>query len=267
MACWLLTGGSLLPASAQTTDTLPAPLYQLRVQATDFATDALGNYYLVTPYDQLKKINEKGDSLGLFNLSRKFGRLSYIDAANPLKVLLFYGDFATIQVIDRFMNVINTIDLRKKKITQLKAVANSYDNQVWYYDEQEARLGKISHQGIIGQQSADLRQLIGESPSPEKIIDNDGLVYLYDPQKGVYIFDYYGAFKMHLPILNWSSFHAFNKTLYGIKDGQLQKQSLGPGAGAGIALPAGRLAPLKMAAGYNRISLLYPDHIAIFRVQ
>jgi hypothetical protein len=246
-------------------DSLLQPQKKYEVEAVNFTADALGNLYLLTANDQIKKINERGDSLGLFNLTKRFGRLTHIDATNPLKVLLLYGDFATIQVIDRFMNVVNTLDLRRQKITQVKVVAPSYDNEIWFYDEQEARLGKINDQGIVTRQTVDLRQVLGEAPTPEKIIDNDGLVYLYDAQKGLFVFDYYGAFKKHLSILGWSSFHAFNQVLFGLKDGHLEKQPLNSPIGSNFLLPEST-AILRMVAGFNRLYLHYPTHIDLFRV-
>ncbi|HAN66531.1 MAG TPA: hypothetical protein DCQ34_09915, partial [Chitinophagaceae bacterium] len=71
-------------------------------------------------------------------------------------------------------------------------MANSYDNQIWVFDEQEFKLKKISDDGRLLQESADLRQVLDTVPSPVMIMDSDNLVYVYDPSRGFYIFDYYG---------------------------------------------------------------------------
>src|SRR6187200_1750779 len=82
-----------------------------------FTVDNLDNLYLVNnSSNQLKKIDGNGDSVGVFNNVRKYGKLFSIDATNPLKLLLFYKNFATIVVLDRFLNVRNTINLGKKNI-------------------------------------------------------------------------------------------------------------------------------------------------------
>ena len=39
----------------------------------------------------------------VFNDVKKFGQATLIDVSNPLKVLLYYRDFATIVVLDRFL--------------------------------------------------------------------------------------------------------------------------------------------------------------------
>jgi len=41
--------------------------------------------------------------------------MSSIDVTNPLKILLYYKKFTTVVVLDRFLNIRNTINFRKKK--------------------------------------------------------------------------------------------------------------------------------------------------------
>src|SRR5689334_5466361 len=87
-----------------------------------FTVDNLDNIYLINSSNQLKKININGDSTGVFNEVRKYGKLFYIDVTNPLKVLLYYQNFSTIVVLDRFLNVRNVINLRKQNIFNVKAI-------------------------------------------------------------------------------------------------------------------------------------------------
>ena len=96
----------------------------------DFTVDNLDNVYILTSRNQLKKFNANGDSVAVYNNVKKFGQASLIDVSNPLKVLLYYKDFGTVVALDRFLNVVNTIDLRKQNIFQAKAIAQSYDNKV-----------------------------------------------------------------------------------------------------------------------------------------
>ena len=101
----------------------------------DFTVDNLGNIYLLSPENQLKKLNPAGDSLAVFNDVRRYGKIYSMDVTNPLKILLYYKEFETIVVVDRFLNIINIIDLRNLNIFQAKAFGLAYDNNVWVYDE------------------------------------------------------------------------------------------------------------------------------------
>ena len=69
-------------------------------------------------------------------------KLAQIDVSNPMRVLLYYKDFSTIVILDRFMTNRSTIDLRKQDIFQVEAVCLSYDNKIWVYDEFEHKLKK-----------------------------------------------------------------------------------------------------------------------------
>lgn len=194
---------------------------------SSFTVDNLGNLYALTPTGLLKKLNSRGDSLNVFNEVRRYGSVYQLDVTNPLKVLLYYKDFSTVIMLDRFLNRINTVDFRKAGIFQAKAVGLSYDNNVWIYDDQSARLKKISDDGKLMTETVDLRQVLSVMPSPEKIIDRDGFVYVYDPAKGLYVFDYYGALKNELPITQLTDLQVIGRTIVGRRDNKFVKYTLG----------------------------------------
>ncbi len=204
----------------------------------DFTVDNLGNYYLLSKNNQLKKINANGDSLGVFNDVRRYGKLYSIDATNPLKVLLYYKTFSTVVVLDRFLNVVNTIDLRKQNIFQVKAIAQSYDNNIWLYDEQNNKLKKIGEDGKVLSETVDFRIIFDETPSPTQIFNQDGFVYLYDPEKGIYVFDIYGSFKTKISYLGLTDLSIFGKTIVGLEKQQMVAYTTGTLTANKLQLPA-----------------------------
>lgn len=183
----------------------------------DFTVDNLDNIYILNSRNQVKKLNSNGDSVGVFNDVKNYGKASLIDVSNPLKVLLYYRDFATVVVLDRFLNAVNIIDLRKQNIFQAKAIGQSYDNKIWVYDELESKLKKIDEEGKLLQETPDFRLLLGQAPSPIKIFDENKYVYLYDSAKGVYVFDYFGALRNNIQILQWKNFKVVGKYIFGSK--------------------------------------------------
>lgn len=186
-----------------------------------FTVDNLDNIYLLSSTNQVKKLNANGDSVAIFNDVKKFGQATLIDVSNPLKVLLYYRDFATIVVLDRLLNIRNTIDLRKQNIFQVRAIGQSYDNKIWVYDEVENKLKKIDEEGKLLQETPDFRQLFGEAPSPQKIFDHDQFVYLYDSAQAVFVFDYYGALKNKILISGWHNFKVAGKYIFGSANNKL----------------------------------------------
>lgn len=186
-----------------------------------FMPDELGNIFALTTNGQLKKYNNNLDSMGVFNNVRRYGKLYSIAVENPLRTTLYFKDYKTILVLDRLMQVVNKIDLRKAGIFQVKAVAQSYDNLIWVFDEQESKLKKINEDGQLVFTTADLRLVFSEAIIPSVLFDLGGFVYLYDEHKGLFIFDYYGAFKNRIALLNWKEVHAVGKQIVGIQNGQL----------------------------------------------
>lgn len=183
--------------------------------AKQFAADNLGNVYVLTTTGQMIKLNSRGDSLSVFNEVRRYGTIYALDVTNPMKLLLYYKDFSTIVMLDRFLNKVNTIDLRKQGIFQVKAIGLSFDNNIWLYDEQTARLKKIDDNGRMLSETVDLRQVLDITPNPVKIIDRDGLVYVMDTGNGLLVFDYFGSLKNTIALKDISDLEVIGKTIVG----------------------------------------------------
>jgi hypothetical protein len=192
----------------------------------DFTVDNLDNIYILNSRNQIKKYNVNGDSVGIYNDVKKFGQATLIDVSNPLKVLLYYRDFTNVVMLDRFLNAVNSIDLRKQNIFQAKAVGQSYDNKIWVYDEIENKLKKVDEDGKLLQETPDFRLLLGAAPSPIKIFDENKYVYVYDSIYGVYVFDYYGTLKNNIMISHWKNFKVAGKYIFGSRNDTLYRYEI-----------------------------------------
>lgn len=208
-------------------DTLWKPSGIFYGEFSDFSIDHLGNSYLINENGQLKKIDEKGDSSAVFNDIKRYGRLHSIEVSNPLRILLFYKDFGTVVILDRFLNPRAEIDLRRHGFYNVSAIALSYDNQIWIYDALESKLKKISEEGRLLSETPDFRMLFNPVPEPEIIIDQDKKLYVYDNKTGLKIFDYFGTLQTSLAFTGWSSFTVSGGVVYGIKDSNVQRYSPG----------------------------------------
>ncbi len=194
----------------------------IQTEAVNIAVDNLDNIYLLTQTNQLKKLTFNGDSIAVYNDVKRFGKLHSVDVSNPLKLLLFYKDFPTIVILDRLLASRGSIDLRKHNILQASAITTSYDNNIWLFDEFNSKLKKINEEGTTLLESSDFRLLFNESIIPQQIIDKDGLVYLYDKNNGVYVFDQFGTFKRKIPVTKWKSVFVSDKLISGIHEEYLQ---------------------------------------------
>ena len=119
-------------------------------------------------------------------------------------------------ILDRQLSVRTAIELRRKNILQAGAMGLSYDNNIWLFDEYDNKLKKINDEGTLMLETPDLRTVFGFALQPQQIIDVANTVYLYDPAKGVFLFDHFGTFRRKLPITNWHRVAVSDKFLYGI---------------------------------------------------
>jgi hypothetical protein len=239
-------------------------LKKIKGEFSAFAVDHLDNVYILTSTDQLKKLDANGDSVAVFNNVRNYGKVSAIEVSNPLRVLLYYKNFSTIVVLDRLLNIRASIDLRQQNIFQVQAVGLSYDNKIWLYDELENKLKKIDEDGKLLFETSDFRQLFNEAFSFTSIFDQDGFLYLYDMQKGVFIFDYYGALKRRVPFIGLKNFKVTGKYLFGIKNDSLVRYQPDIFLSKEKLLPAGLRQAASIHFTVSRVYALKNDGLEIY---
>jgi hypothetical protein len=182
-----------------------------------FNVDQLGNIYLINTQNQLKKLSPQLDSIAVFNDIKRLGNIDKIDVSNPLKTLVYYKQFGHIVLLDRFLNPRNTIDLRQRNLPLINSIAQSYDNQIWLFDEWNFSIKKMNDAGEITEESPDLRQALSFDTAPENMMDADGLLFTYHTKNGWKIFDYYGALKQSLAVFNWQYTQVVNGFLTGFE--------------------------------------------------
>lgn len=232
-----------------------------------FNTDLFNNIYMVDSKNQLKKINEKGDSVACYNDIKRFGTLSYIDASNPFKLLLFYKDYRYLVTLDQLLTFRNSISLRSKNFFNVKAVATSYDNNYWIFDERDFKLKKMDDAGQVISESGDLRMITEEPPSPQTLIESDNQLYLYDENKGVYLFDYYGSMKNKIPFLKWKNVSVHNNKLIGFEGDKLYSYELNSLNLKEYLLPQFINGYKSIKISGNRLFVLNEEGIFIYQIQ
>jgi hypothetical protein len=168
-------------------------LSSLDIKAKVLTTDFLKNVYAVTEDNKLVKYDSTGAVVGTFSDNR-YGALSSADATSPFNILLFYKDFATIVTTDMRLTAKRLFRLSSLGINNVSATCLSYDNYVWVYDTDAARLKKINANYEVVQQSMDLRLLLGEAIVPDFLVERDGMVYMNVPKMGILLFDLQGTF-------------------------------------------------------------------------
>lgn len=212
---YLLFGALSLTSLAAQSDTIFQFQRSFQGEIRLFTADHLGNLYLIDSKDQIKKIGPRGDSMAVYNDVRRLGKLNGIDVGNPLQPLLYYGDGARMVVLDRFLNPATRIDLQESNIFQLQAWVRSYDNQIWLFDPIASVLRKVDLTGKVQWSTSDFRQILSRPFQPVRMFDHERSLYLYEPEQGVYVFDYFGNLKNGIQIRGWQDLQVDGGFIYG----------------------------------------------------
>lgn len=233
-------------------------------KARSINTDELGNVYLVREDNALIRYNPDGDSTGNFR-SIQNGDLMWVDATNPMRILLYYPAFSKIILLDRMLSVKNELDLKKLNIFNAPAVGMSADGRIWIYDYVNARLKKIDDQLNVTNIGNDMRQESNTVPRPTALVEREARVYLCDSLNGIYTFDRFASYLNTLEITGVKQLQAFGSQLIYRNHDTLKAYDVKTLALKTIPLPA---EPdfIEARIERNRMYFLFKDRLEFYKV-
>jgi hypothetical protein len=189
-------------------------------------SDKLGNIYVVKK-DELIKYK---DGLAIKVFSKKtLGPISSLDVSNPLRLLLFYKNSNKITFLDNQLSENSgIIDLFQLLNVSPLLLCNSSNNQFWLFDQNNTELLKVKLDLSISNRTGNLNNQIESNINPNAMREINNQLFLNDPSKGVFIFDYFGTLIKKIPIKNVAQFDVVNNELiYSVlKQKQLYKYNM-----------------------------------------
>lgn len=242
-------------------------LTTINIKAKSITTDFLNNVYVISEDNKVMKYDSTGTLINTFSDNR-YGAVTSVDATSPFNVVLFYKDFATVVTTDMRLNTRRLYRLPSIGINNVAAVCLSYDNYLWVYDSDAARLKKIDANYTVVQQSPDLRNLLGENINPNFLVERDGFIYLNIPGVGIILFDIYGTFYTSVSntdILNdqLSVFQVVQQKVVYLNEGSLFIYEISSREQDGIRLPInGGVRDVKIEKG--RLFILTDDKLQVY---
>ena len=214
----------LLCFSFTADDTLKT-LYTIKAKADFFSTDNFGNTYLVKG-DEIRKYNPSGDLLKIYS-NKNLGKITSIDASNPLRLLVFYKDFSSIVILDDLLSqnsdIINLMDIN---LEQSDLVCTSFNNGLWFFNRQNANLIRLNDNLQTAVNTGNLNRLLGSDLKPNFILEYDGMVFLNNPTEGILVFDIYGTYSKTIAIKGLQHFQVKEQGLIYFDQGVLKSYNL-----------------------------------------
>ena len=189
--------------------------------ASFFTTDNQSNIYAVKG-DELVKYDKTGRQLYKYS-NKNLGDITFVDASNMLKILVFYKEFSQVVFLD------NTLSLSGEPVAfdnlgfqGALLACTSNNSNIWIYDQQNFSLVQLSQTYEKLQQTANLAQVLNMELQPDYLLEYDNKVYLGNPATGILIFDVYGTYYKTIPVKNVHRFQPIGDWVY-YMDGKTAK--------------------------------------------
>src|SRR5262249_48942882 len=113
-------------------------------------------------------------------------------------------------------------------------------------------------------ESADLLVTTGQAVEPTMMMERDNLVFLNDPQKGIFVLDNFGTYSHLLPFTGITDFQVFNKRLFYYKDRVVQSYDLQTLETTTNPLPD-TIGVKQIRIEKDRLFLLRENEVALYR--
>jgi hypothetical protein len=225
-------------------------------------TDNLGNSFVVRN-DQLTKYRDNGTVFRLYS-NKKLGKITSVDPMNPLKIVVFYRDFSQVVFLDNTVTENgDPILLTDWELEQASVVCSSYDNGLWLFDQVQYSLTRFNQQFKPTVQVKSLNQILGYTPQPAFMMEQNNHVFMSDTAHGILQFDIFGTYIKTIPVKGLKKFQVFGDNLYyANKEGFLVAYGLKTLQESRLKLPVTDF--IDMRIGQNRLHILGSDSLIVF---
>jgi len=172
---------------------------EISKSSTYMTTDQLGNIY-IGDGQNLYMYNKFGDSLNAFN-SRRYGNITFVDATDPYKILLYFRDYNYILLLDNYLAINGeAIDLQTLGFDQSSIVCRSRVNGFWVFDRIRQKIFQLDAEFNQMNETVNLIQWFGKRINPNFMVEYNNQLYVNEKNSGIYIFDHFGTFLRKIPI-------------------------------------------------------------------
>ncbi len=196
-------------------------LTTINAESDFFTTDNLSNVYVVKA-NELTKYDKTGKLLYKYS-NKNFGNITFVDASNMLRILVFYKDFLQVAFLDNTLSANgDPINLEELGFQRSQLVCSSHNSSMWIYDQQNFELIRIDQNLLKTQQTGNLSAALNTEIQPNYLLEYDNKVYLNNSTTGVLIFDVYGTYYKTIPVKDALMFQPIGDLVYYMSDKKIK---------------------------------------------
>lgn len=184
--------------------------------------DGFGNIYIITE-NEIVKYNATGILQKKFS-TKRYGRIDFVDAMNPLKILVYYKDFQQLLFLDnQLTETSNMISLEKLGYEQASLVCSSSNNSFWLYDKQNNELSRFDAELKSLVKTGNLKRILDVDIKPNFMMEHNNYLYVNCPEEGILVFDIYGTFYKTIPLKKLREFMVVNGDVFYYENNTLKQ--------------------------------------------
>ncbi len=190
------------------------------VKADKFLTDIMGNCYLVDR-QEITKYDNFGRKLSSYS-NGALGNITYVDASNPLRILLLYKNFNQIVLLDNsFAEITEPFYLDNAGIDMIDVACISNFGGIWVYNSTDMELQRYNTGMNLEQTGTNLSDLIDGNQTPNFLVEKNDNIYLNFPKTGIFVFDNLGVYYKTIPIKGLKRFDINGSFIRYFKDNKI----------------------------------------------
>jgi hypothetical protein len=175
--------------------------------------DGFSNIYVIND-NEIVKYNSIGVLQKKFS-TKRYGKIDFVDAMNPLKLLVYYKDFQQIMFLDdQLTETSSMISIETLGHEQTSLVCSSANNSFWIYDKQNNELVRFDAELKSLVKTGNLKRILDIDMKPNFMMEHNNYVYLNCPNEGILVFDIYGTFYKTIPLKNLKEFNVVNGDVF-----------------------------------------------------
>lgn len=192
--------------------------FELRFECEKVYINDRNQLYFISKNSNILKSNLQGDSL--YTFEDKSQGISAIDATNSMRILAHSNSYNSLYFLDQTLTPISDkIQLDRLNIPFVKAFAFSRDNNFWVFNEADQTLVKLDQHSKIKSVSQKIYLLTGDNIHPNKMLERNNKVFISDPDKGIFQFDFMGTFQFKFDEIRADEFDVIGENII-FKSGQ-----------------------------------------------
>lgn len=191
-------------------------------QKSHIDIDGFGNIYIITD-NEIVKYNSAGILQKKFS-TKRYGKIDFVDATNPLKILVYYKDFQQLLFLDNQLTESSAmISIEKLGYEQTSLVCSSSNNSFWIYDKQNNELSRFDSELKSLVKTGNLKRILDVDIKPNFMQEHNNYVYVNCPNEGILVFDIYGTFYKTIPLKKLKEFNIVNGDVFYYENKQLKQ--------------------------------------------